>query len=88
MWLSQVFKTHFVLILFDMKILTATLVVLFLTVKGMLFIYKPPPRYTVSMVNDGDGKHGSQFLITTADSLDVLDGVHTVFGHIAEGTYY
>jgi len=39
----------------------------------------------MSMVNDGNGFHGSQFLITLADSLDSLDGIHTVFGEVAEG---
>lgn len=28
---------------------------------------------------------GSQFLITTAENLDYLDGVHTVFGEVTEG---
>uniref|UniRef100_H2ZKC0 Peptidyl-prolyl cis-trans isomerase n=1 Tax=Ciona savignyi TaxID=51511 RepID=H2ZKC0_CIOSA len=40
---------------------------------------------TVSMVNDGNGFHGSQFLITLGENLDSLDGLHTVFGCIAEG---
>nr|XP_002131898.1 peptidyl-prolyl cis-trans isomerase-like 4 [Ciona intestinalis] len=40
---------------------------------------------TVSMVNDGNGFHGSQFLITLGENLDSLDGIHTVFGCIAEG---
>ncbi|TMS12012.1 Peptidyl-prolyl cis-trans isomerase-like 4 [Larimichthys crocea] len=40
---------------------------------------------TVSMVNNGSDQHGSQFLITTADNLDYLDGVHTVFGEVSEG---
>ncbi|XP_041355108.1 peptidyl-prolyl cis-trans isomerase-like 4 [Gigantopelta aegis] len=40
---------------------------------------------TVSMVNNGSGMHGSQFFITLADSLDYLDGVHTVFGEVSEG---
>ena len=39
----------------------------------------------ISMVNDGNGFHGSQFLITLANNLDSLDGVHTVFGEVAEG---
>ena len=39
----------------------------------------------VSMVDSGNGLHGSQFLITTGDSLDYLDGKHTVFGEVAEG---
>ncbi|XP_075718685.1 peptidyl-prolyl cis-trans isomerase-like 4 isoform X2 [Rhinoderma darwinii] len=40
---------------------------------------------TVSMVNNGNDQHGSQFLITTGVNLDYLDGVHTVFGEITEG---
>lgn len=40
---------------------------------------------TVSMVNNGNGMHGSQFFITLAEDLDYLDGVHTVFGEVAEG---
>ncbi|XP_053315939.1 peptidyl-prolyl cis-trans isomerase-like 4 [Spea bombifrons] len=40
---------------------------------------------TVSMVNNGNGQHGSQFLITTGENLDYLDGVHTVFGEVTEG---
>nr|XP_057928722.1 peptidyl-prolyl cis-trans isomerase-like 4 [Doryrhamphus excisus] len=40
---------------------------------------------TVSMVNNGSDQHGSQFLITAAENLDYLDGVHTVFGEVSEG---
>ncbi|XP_051732214.1 peptidyl-prolyl cis-trans isomerase-like 4 isoform X2 [Ctenopharyngodon idella] len=40
---------------------------------------------TVSMVNNGSDQHGSQFLITTSENLDYLDGVHTVFGEVTEG---
>lgn len=40
---------------------------------------------TVSMVNDGNGQHGSQFLITLGENLDYLDGVHSVFGEVVEG---
>ncbi|GAA6110268.1 peptidyl-prolyl cis-trans isomerase-like 4, partial [Tachysurus ichikawai] len=40
---------------------------------------------TVSMVNNGNEQHGSQFLITTGENLDYLDGVHTVFGEVTEG---
>ncbi|ROI57998.1 Peptidyl-prolyl cis-trans isomerase-like 4 [Anabarilius grahami] len=40
---------------------------------------------TVSMVNNGSEQHGSQFLITTSENLDYLDGVHTVFGEVTEG---
>ncbi|XP_064846922.1 peptidyl-prolyl cis-trans isomerase-like 4 isoform X1 [Oncorhynchus masou masou] len=39
----------------------------------------------VSMVNNGSDQHGSQFLITTGENLDYLDGVHTVFGEVSEG---
>lgn len=28
---------------------------------------------------------GTQFLITTGENLDYLDGVHTVFGEVTEG---
>ncbi|XP_068432920.1 peptidyl-prolyl cis-trans isomerase-like 4 [Clinocottus analis] len=40
---------------------------------------------TVSMVNNGNNQHGSQFLITTGENLDYLNGVHTVFGEVTEG---
>ncbi|XP_067121646.1 peptidyl-prolyl cis-trans isomerase-like 4 [Centruroides vittatus] len=40
---------------------------------------------TLSMVNDGNGMHGSQFFITLNEDLDYLDGVHTVFGELIEG---
>ncbi|XP_054488098.2 peptidyl-prolyl cis-trans isomerase-like 4 [Agelaius phoeniceus] len=40
---------------------------------------------TVSMVSNGSDQHGSQFLITTGENLDYLDGVHTVFGEVTEG---
>ncbi|CAB1413830.1 unnamed protein product [Pleuronectes platessa] len=40
---------------------------------------------TISMVNNGSNQHGSQFLITTGENLDYLDGVHTVFGEVTEG---
>ncbi|CAH1799286.1 unnamed protein product [Owenia fusiformis] len=40
---------------------------------------------TLSMVNNGNDMHGSQFLITTGENLDYLDGKHTVFGELAEG---
>uniref|UniRef100_A0A0B6ZKF4 Peptidyl-prolyl cis-trans isomerase n=1 Tax=Arion vulgaris TaxID=1028688 RepID=A0A0B6ZKF4_9EUPU len=39
----------------------------------------------ISMVNNGSDMHGSQFFLTLADSLDYLDGKHTVFGEVAEG---
>ncbi|XP_062980622.1 peptidyl-prolyl cis-trans isomerase-like 4 [Elgaria multicarinata webbii] len=46
---------------------------------------KHKKKGTVSMVNDGSGQHGSQFLITIGENLDYLDGVHTVFGEVTEG---
>ncbi|XP_030053912.1 peptidyl-prolyl cis-trans isomerase-like 4 [Microcaecilia unicolor] len=46
---------------------------------------KHKKKGTVSMVNNGNGQHGSQFLITTGENLDYLDGVHTVFGEVTEG---
>ncbi|GAB1294944.1 Peptidyl-prolyl cis-trans isomerase-like 4 [Apodemus speciosus] len=46
---------------------------------------KHKKKGTVSMVNNGSGQHGSQFLITTGENLDYLDGVHTVFGEVTEG---
>ncbi|KAM3854660.1 peptidyl-prolyl cis-trans isomerase-like 4 isoform 1-T1 [Vipera latastei] len=46
---------------------------------------KHKKKGTVSMVNNGGDQHGSQFLITTGESLDYLNGVHTVFGEVTEG---
>ncbi|KAL4649078.1 peptidyl-prolyl cis-trans isomerase-like 4 [Arapaima gigas] len=46
---------------------------------------KHKKKGTVSMVNNGSGQHGSQFLITMGENLDYLDGVHTVFGEVTEG---
>ncbi|XP_053397607.1 peptidyl-prolyl cis-trans isomerase-like 4 isoform X2 [Mercenaria mercenaria] len=40
---------------------------------------------TVSMVNNGNSMHGSQFFITLGENLDYLDNTHTVFGEVAEG---
>ncbi|KAJ2711728.1 Peptidyl-prolyl cis-trans isomerase-like 4 [Coemansia spiralis] len=43
-------------------------------------------RGTVSMAGaEGGGGSGSQFFIALGDSLEYLDGKHTVFGHVAEG---
>ncbi|XP_046910504.2 peptidyl-prolyl cis-trans isomerase-like 4 [Dermatophagoides farinae] len=39
----------------------------------------------ISMVNNGENLHGSQFFFTLCDSLNYLDNVHTVFGEITEG---
>lgn len=46
---------------------------------------KHKSRGTVSMANNGDNLHGSQFFITLGDDLDYLDGVHTVFAEVVEG---
>ena len=35
----------------------------------------------------GNGYHGSQFLITTTENADALDGLHTVFGIVTEGKF-
>ena len=42
-------------------------------------------RGTLSMVNNGDDHHGSQFFVTLAENIDYLDDKHTVFGEVAEG---
>ena len=42
-------------------------------------------RKAVSTVNSGSDRRWSQFLITTGENLDYLDGVHTVFGEVTEG---
>ena len=36
----------------------------------------------VSMINNGEDMHASQFLVTLAPGLDYLDGKHTVFGEV------
>ncbi|KAM9496008.1 peptidyl-prolyl cis-trans isomerase-like 4 [Clarias gariepinus] len=46
---------------------------------------KHKKKGTVSMVNNGNDQHGSQFLITSGENLDYLDSVHTVFGEVSEG---
>ncbi|XP_064484536.1 peptidyl-prolyl cis-trans isomerase sig-7-like [Ornithodoros turicata] len=50
---------------------------------------KPRLRHTklgtLSMVNNGDNMHGSQFFLTLGERLDSLDGVHGVFGEVSEG---
>ncbi|XP_043924961.1 peptidyl-prolyl cis-trans isomerase-like 4 [Protopterus annectens] len=46
---------------------------------------KHKKKGTVSMVNNGSGLHGSQFLITTGENMDYLDNLHTVFGEVTEG---
>lgn len=42
---------------------------------------------TVSMVDNGNGFHTSQFFITLRESLSYLDGKHTVFGEVYTCTY-
>lgn len=37
-------------------------------------------RGLVSMVNNGNNQHASQFFITLGDDLDYLNNIHTVFG--------
>jgi len=55
------------------------------------FDLEPKPRIkhktkgTISFVNNGNDKHGSQFFITLGEGLDFLDGKHTIFGTLAEG---
>lgn len=46
---------------------------------------KHKKKGALSMVNNGDNLHGSQFFFTLAEDLDYLDGQHTVFGEITEG---
>ena len=40
---------------------------------------------TLSMVNDGNERHASQFFLTLSENLDNLDRMHTVFGELTEG---
>jgi len=55
------------------------------------FDLEPKPRIkhktkgTISFVNNGNDKHGSQFFITLGEGLDFLDGKHTIFGVLSEG---
>lgn len=46
---------------------------------------KHKKKGTVSMANNGDSLHGSQFFITLGDDLDYLDDQHTVFAEVVEG---
>lgn len=47
---------------------------------------KHSKRGTLSMVNDGNNRHGSQFFITLTENADFLDKQnHTVFGEVTEG---
>jgi peptidyl-prolyl cis-trans isomerase-like 4 len=42
-------------------------------------------RGTLSMVNNANNQHGSQFFITLSSDLDSLDGIHTIFGEVVDG---
>ncbi|CAF0773036.1 unnamed protein product [Rotaria sordida] len=48
-------------------------------------LIKHRKRGTVSMVNNSNNQHGSQFFLTLSSDLDSLDGIHTVFGEIVDG---
>ena len=48
-------------------------------------VIKHRKRGTVSMVNNTNNQHGSQFFLSLASDLDSLDGIHTVFGEVVEG---
>ena len=48
-------------------------------------VIKHRKRGTVSMVNNTNNQHGSQFFLSLAADLDSLDGIHTVFGEVVEG---
>lgn len=51
----------------------------------------PPPSCrhnrigVVGMASAGPDGNSSQFYITTRDTVDYLDGKHTIFGHVVEG---
>lgn len=49
-------------------------------------VIKHDKKGFISMINNGQDKHGSQFFITLGENLDFLDKQgHTIFGHVVEG---
>lgn len=48
-------------------------------------LIKHRKRGALSMVNNGNDQHASQFFFTLVANLDSLDGIHTVFGEIVDG---
>ncbi|CAF1167252.1 unnamed protein product [Adineta ricciae] len=48
-------------------------------------LIKHRKRGAISMVNNTNNQHGSQFFFTLVPNLDSLDGVHTVFGETVDG---
>lgn len=66
---------------------------IFQFIKGQTFfekeLVKPRLKHerfgTLSMVDNREGMHGSQFFITLGENLDSLDDQHSVFGYVVEG---